>query len=264
MSELVSESTEAQYRRVLTRALGEVLGGVPEADTLVLPPGEPSRKILRAALRWKWPSLDTPALERLVPVLRHKKRDRAFPSKAHFQTLMARLRAIQVETKARPRPGSGNAHLKALGLEFLGATGLRIEEFLLLTREQVESAAEKGVLRFDAKGRKVRELPVSHINGLLKTLLKAVWNVVFEVYATNEDTAHQNLSRYLKKVATELKFNPAQWSPHMMRHGFASEMIRDGAPLPIVQRALGHSSYTTTVRNYVHVDTTDLEKWLNR
>lgn len=265
MSEPVSVGTETQYRRALLRAFGERLpGDVPEPETFMLPPGEPSRRQLRAALRWKWPVLDTPALEKLVPVLRYKKRDRPYPSKQHFQALMARLREIQAQAVSKPLHGAGNAALKALGLEFLGKTGLRIEEYLSLTRVQVETAVEKGVLRFEGKGEKVRELPAEHVKPLLKTLLKPVWNVVFELYAEKEKSAHQAFDRFLKQTAASIGLKPSEWSPHMMRHGFASEMIRDGAPLPVVQRALGHSSYTTTVRNYVHVDTTDLEKWLNR
>ena len=40
---------------------------------------------------------------------------------------------------------------------------------------------------------------------------------------------------------------------HDLRHSFASQLIAKGAPLPVIQRALGHESIKTTVDRYGHL-----------
>lgn len=41
---------------------------------------------------------------------------------------------------------------------------------------------------------------------------------------------------------------------HDLRHTCASWMIRDGVPLPVIQRHLGHESITTTIDTYGHLE----------
>lgn len=45
---------------------------------------------------------------------------------------------------------------------------------------------------------------------------------------------------------------------HDMRHTCASWMIRAGAPMPVVQRHLGHESITTTIDTYSHLEPSQL------
>ncbi|MEK7133980.1 MAG: tyrosine-type recombinase/integrase [Patescibacteria group bacterium] len=40
--------------------------------------------------------------------------------------------------------------------------------------------------------------------------------------------------------------------PHTLRHTFASQLAMKGAPIPVIQALLGHSSVSTTMR-YSHV-----------
>lgn len=37
-----------------------------------------------------------------------------------------------------------------------------------------------------------------------------------------------------------------------LRHTFATNLVAEGIPVPYVQEMLGHTSYNTTVKNYVH------------
>ena len=46
-------------------------------------------------------------------------------------------------------------------------------------------------------------------------------------------------------------------SAHALRHSFATDLVHGGAPLPIIQRALGHASLRTTGR-YVTASATEL------
>ena len=45
-------------------------------------------------------------------------------------------------------------------------------------------------------------------------------------------------------------------SPHWFRHAHASHALAKGAPMPLIQRDLGHSSLAITGR-YLHVKPTD-------
>ncbi len=52
--------------------------------------------------------------------------------------------------------------------------------------------------------------------------------------------------------------------PHMLRHTRATEWIQDDVPLPVVSRALGHTSITTTEQIYVHRRPRDVRAGLLR
>lgn len=54
------------------------------------------------------------------------------------------------------------------------------------------------------------------------------------------------------------------FTPHMLRHSRASELIRAGVPLEIVSKLLTHASVTTTSRTYVHLDAQDIRRELER
>ncbi len=48
-------------------------------------------------------------------------------------------------------------------------------------------------------------------------------------------------------------------SPHVVRHTFATQWLRDGGPLPELSRMLGRSSIKTTVDTYAHLAVEDIE-----
>ena len=50
---------------------------------------------------------------------------------------------------------------------------------------------------------------------------------------------------------------PGRHFPHRGRHTFATELVRDGIDLHVVQRLLGHRSVSSTV-GYTHLATEDL------
>ncbi len=65
-----------------------------------------------------------------------------------------------------------------------------------------------------------------------------------------------DLVRRLRK-RTGLEFDP-----HWFRHSAATRMLRDGVPVEVVSKVLGHSSVTTTLAVYGHLTAEDARKAL--
>ena len=79
----------------------------------------------------------------------------------------------------------------------------------------------------------------------------ATGDLLLSGYAGNQDTHNFRSRDYyplLKRLGIERK------SPHATRHTYASEARRMGMPPEILQRILGHASYSTTANIYVHTE----------
>jgi integrase/recombinase XerD len=209
------------------------------------------RSVLRSALR-------RAGLEELagdVPSAgRVRRKDLRVPSEAQ----VARLRAEGWQ--ALPR---GKRAAVFLGLQ----VGLRASEITGLRRGDVEAAVETGVLRVVRKGGYEAQLPVRHAQALLEELLEAPaacgrgWRTAGEVLRCAEPPLqYLELYKLTRKLGGVVGFRGLR--PHLLRHAFASNMMRKGAPLAVVQRALGHSSQQTTLR-YIHADSGDVEKYVD-
>ena len=54
------------------------------------------------------------------------------------------------------------------------------------------------------------------------------------------------------------------FTPHMMRHTHASDLIRRGVPIEVVSKRLTHQSVTTTSDIYVHLSAEDVRGQLEK
>ncbi|WP_208637360.1 MULTISPECIES: tyrosine-type recombinase/integrase [Amycolatopsis] len=54
------------------------------------------------------------------------------------------------------------------------------------------------------------------------------------------------------------------FDPHWCRHSAATRMLRDGVPIEVVSKLLGHSSVTTTLSVYGHLTAEDARRELEK
>lgn len=133
---------------------------------------------------------------------------------------------------------------------FLYASGSRISEALDLKRSDIEDEWLK--IR-SAKGQKERVVP-----------LASVAILAIDRYLSLRETKSEYvwLNYTGKKLSRISAFHITQKylgvSPHILRHSYATSLIRGGADLRVVQELLGHSSLLTT-QIYTHIQKQDLK-----
>jgi integrase len=137
---------------------------------------------------------------------------------------------------------------EALTLRVLCATGLRWSEFVSLEPHQCQS---EWILLDETKTDTPRDIP---INASLAQELKAM-------VVTGTLPKYGTTRTRLKEAVKACGFSP-KLGLHNARHGRATTLVKNGTPLPIVQKFLGHKNITTTMK-YVHVESSDLMDALN-
>lgn len=134
---------------------------------------------------------------------------------------------------------------------FLYASGTRISESLALKRSDIEQEWLK--IR-DAKGQKERVVPVAKVSiDAIDKYLNAR-NISSDVVWLNYQG--KKLSRISAYKITQKYLGV---SPHVLRHSYATALVRGGADLRVVQELLGHSSLLTT-QIYTHIQKQDLKE----
>lgn len=143
-------------------------------------------------------------------------------------------------------------------LELAYASGLRLSELRHLRIEQLQ--LEAGFLRVIGKGNKERVVPVGtqarealqhYLTSARPHLVKA--KTTSHVFITSRGLAFSRawLWRRMKNRVSHAGVE-RPFTPHMLRHSFATHLLEHGADLRVIQELLGHASISTT-EVYTHV-----------
>jgi len=144
-------------------------------------------------------------------------------------------------------------------LELMYSSGLRVSELVGLQLSQINT--NLGLVRLVGKGNKERVVPVGEeaLHWLSRYLQQGrpalqkdgkVNDVLFLSSRGSGITRQafwQNIKKNLLKAGVKTVF-----SPHSLRHAFATHLLNHGADLRTVQMLLGHSSLSTT-QIYTHI-----------
>jgi integrase/recombinase XerD len=150
-------------------------------------------------------------------------------------------------------------------LELMYSSGLRVSELVGLQLNQVNTRL--GLVRLVGKGSKERVVPVGEeaLHWLQRYLqqsrpaLQVTSALNDALFLSSRGTAitrqafWQNIKRHLLTAGVKTVF-----SPHSLRHAFATHLLNHGADLRTVQMLLGHSSLSTT-QIYTHIAQTRLQ-----
>ena len=154
-----------------------------------------------------------------------------------------------------------SARNKAM-LELMYASGLRVTELINLKPNDVD--LENNTVRTMGKGKKERIIPI----GDYATV--AVKNYLYNYRPDNKkcdylflnnhynQMTRQGFFKVMKKLLLEKGIN-IKFSPHTLRHSFASHMLSNGADLRTIQELLGHSNISTT-EIYLYVNSKEIRK----
>jgi site-specific recombinase XerD len=154
--------------------------------------------------------------------------------------------------------------LDLTGLRLGEALGLRHADLRLRREEIAVVPRPDNVNGVRVKGLKARVVPAGA--------------VVFDAYADymeveygglDSDWVFVNLFRppvgapmtenSVAKLVTRLRGRTgiAGFTPHVLRHGYATRLLRAGVPVEVVAELLGHASPTTTAQTYSHLTVED-------
>ncbi len=176
------------------------------------------------------------------------------------QTLPQFLNAEQIRQMIdvlESKNTSASRRLLAL-ISLLYATGLRVTEMLTLKRKAVQEMlqSQEPLLRVLGKGNKERIVPVTAqaLKALRNYLVdcdpQALW--LFPAKTKAGHLTRQHFARMLKQAGLEAGLDADALSPHVLRHSFATHLLKGGADLRLIQQLLGHSDISTT-EIYTHI-----------
>jgi integrase/recombinase XerD len=134
----------------------------------------------------------------------------------------------------------------------LATTGLRITEALSLRKSSIDFANME--LKIVGKGGKFRVVPLqpTTANVLKNYIANGDGSPFVFPGDTREGHAHvSNIQKTLKRACIRAGVEP--FTPHQLRHFYATESLRRGAKLEVIGRILGHSSIGITADIYRHV-----------
>lgn len=146
-------------------------------------------------------------------------------------------------------------------LEVLYGAGLRVTELVSLPLDGIDRRGQ--LLQVVGKGRKERVVPLGDVAAeAVSDYLERSRSVLLgdrpdrshATFLTRRGTAmtRQNFFARLRRHAKAAGLATDRVSPHVLRHGFATDLLEGGADLRAIQSMLGHADLSTT-EIYTHV-----------
>ncbi len=247
-------------RSVATATTDDIRGYLGDLTKRGMAPATVARRLSAIRQLYRFLYAEGQRKDDPAAVIEGPKRGRALPKTLTLGEVDRLLRvAGQAEPQAPPAVRLRAARLACL-VELLYATGLRVSELVALPASAARRDTRVIIVR--GKGNKERMVP---LNDAAKQAMAEYLALVAEagggvagskwLFPSFGDSGHltrQHFARELKALAAAAGLRPAQLSPHVLRHAFASHLLHNGADLRVVQTLLGHADISTT-QIYTHV-----------
>ena len=208
-------------------------------------------------------TLSVEQVDRLLAAARRERGDRAPPNAEETGRLPAAHPGCTGGENNRGR--RGHRLRNTCLMEILYATGMRVSE--LVSLPVAAARGEPEVILIKGKGGKERLVP------LPPSALRALGAWLRHRDAAEEESAAPGRAKspflfpsrsksghltrtgfylLIKDLALSAGIDPADISPHTLRHAFATHLLKNGADLRSIQTLLGHADISTT-EIYTHV-----------
>jgi integrase/recombinase XerD len=199
-------------------------------------------------------------------VLQGQKQKKSLP---HYITSSDMIKLLSLygkrDARGKQREQSPTDMRNLALLEFLYACGARVSEASGLLLSNVDF--ELGQVKVFGKGGKERIIPLHELalysmqgyrNFARPKLLREKSSDFFFVSTRGNQMTADSIRKMFKETLSLAGLNTA-FSPHDMRHTFATDLLEGGADLRSVQEILGHSSLSTT-QIYTHLSAKRLKE----
>ncbi len=177
-----------------------------------------------------------------------------------FQSLPATLSEQEIDhLLSAPILDSAFGYRDKAMLELMYSSGLRVSELVGLHLNQI--SFNQGVIKVMGKGSKERLVPMGEeahdaLAYFIKYLRADLQKPTVKTDAVFLSSRGQGMTRqaFWQMIKKYLLISgiKTSYTPHSLRHAFATHLINHGADLRTVQMLLGHSSLSTT-QIYTHV-----------
>jgi len=144
-------------------------------------------------------------------------------------------------------------------LELLYNTGLRLAEISSLKRGDIDFQA--GEIKVLGKGNKERIVPLGENGSKILNKYLDSKNPEGDLVFSNKygkALSRRGITRVVKKYGAKV-IEEKKFSPHVLRHSFATHLLDEGANLLAVKEMLGHEKLSTT-QIYTHLSLNRLKE----
>jgi len=148
---------------------------------------------------------------------------------------------------------------------FIYSTGARVSECVNIKLTDIDSKRRQVNIQ-EGKGLKQRKVPLSPVLlDLLRRYFKEYNPQYYLFEGAKGKGSHLGITA-VRAICANARFRTPQirkaYSPHTFRHSFATHHLEEGTSLLVIQRLLGHTSLSNTIK-YLHVQQLCLEKLIN-
>jgi len=145
-------------------------------------------------------------------------------------------------------------------------TGIRVSELTNLELRDLDMD-KRVIYVIEGKGKKNRTIPINNkLYKILKNYLEYIRLDMdsYRLFCTR--TSGQVSPQYINRILHQAQKDSGikkKISAHILRHSFASHLVKQNVPLPYVQKLLGHADLRVT-SIYIHQDMGQLREAIDR
>ncbi|MFA6842890.1 MAG: tyrosine recombinase [Bacilli bacterium] len=148
---------------------------------------------------------------------------------------------------------------------FAYSTGLRVSELVNIKLSDLH--LDMQYVQVYGKGNKERIVPIGeqaidilnyYMTNSRPKLIKKHTDMLFLNARNGNSITRQGFFLILKKKAQDAGIKK-RISPHILRHSYASHLLKNGVDLRLIQELLGHEDISTT-EHYIHIKNDDLNQ----